>query len=832
MRLRVKILSLVSLLSVVGYVVFILIQQFTISSKLRAAEVHIQEEMIAQNEQKRISLERFLRSVLADTQVRTNMLLMKIDRYAFMKEQFLPTPESYEKGTWFESASTLLLNPWLELIQVENGDKITSMYSIAPPYVNGFWHFTGIEGVELFAKYDAQGGLVGPYIGIPFWMGENVDYSKSGIKDLEKKPEGFEFWLLFNPTDILKLDITKLQATVTANPIKPLQINVWIKNDQVYQTICNTLIENMKIIHARLQTPEAASLYKILESSEANAWMNQKLLPLQSQITEGETVYEKLERISQTSLDNKEIIPIRYEEMSRRWDEMRFIWEFSTVFLSGIFGNDMNAPSAPDGYARSIKGEPKGLGFLMEELYLDKPFKLFDPTGISQGFDNDIEKLNAGIGVIYHPDSQRIYIGNRLHLNYQDPTTNNNRAGSITVGVDASSVVQQIAVATQESTFLIVDGKVLMAYRPDGSTENEIQLNPQIITRMQKYQHGLIMDALGHEYIFFRIQPYEEMDLELFVFKLRSSELNLLQSLAAQIKDLLRSLTFEMFVFAVVLSGTLVLLLWYLLRSMLKPLSTLADAVEKVGRGDIDEDLLKNDFKGQADELVTLYTNFEAMLVRIREGEKNKMVLHKFMDPTIAQKILSDELSLHGKDVVATIFFLDFRNFSKTTEEMPADQMVTMLNTYFNEIVEILKKHRGILDKFVGDAVLALWGVPDEDPAGPLDSVRAAIEIQQRIAELNEVRKKENKITLEAAIGIHYAKVTEGIMGSAEFSEFTVIGSAVNIASRICDEAKANEIYITTNVFDMVIGQVTADPIGEHKFEGISHSYSLFKVKV
>jgi len=202
------------------------------------------------------------------------------------------------------------------------------------------------------------------------------------------------------------------------------------------------------------------------------------------------------------------------------------------------------------------------------------------------------------------------------------------------------------------------------------------------------------------------------------------------------------------------------------------------------------------------------------------------------MAPEIAAKILSDANSLHGKQVLATIFFLDFRKFTESTENMPADQMVLMLNTYFNEIVFILKKYGGIIDKFEGDAVLALWGVPEENPEGPLKAVRAAIEIQQHIRSLNEIRKKEFKVALEAGIGIHYAKVTEGIMGSEDHSEFTIIGSSVNVTSRVCDVAKGGEVWITTNIFDNIIGQVEVDCKGEHRFDGISQPYMLYKLKI
>lgn len=831
MRLRVKVLSLVSLVCVVGFVLYIAIQQVTISTQLDRAEENVEQEILRQVEAKRESLERFLRTILSDTQVRTNMLLMKINQYAYLKSDFSPTTENATGGSWFSAASTLLLNPWLDFIQLENEGTITGLYALEPPYVNGFWHFEGAPGVEIFAKYDAKGALVGPFIGVPVWMGPLVDYSQSKIIGVRDQPEGFAFWLLFNPKDILALDTSKLQPTVFDNPIKPLEISVWVKNDPSYQAICTAAIESLKKVHKNLLTPEAQQLYAVLDSPQSQDWLNNKLVPLANQIRDGESIYEKLEKISEDSLDNREIIPVRYEEMSRNWDLHRFIWEFSALFLSGIFGDDPMAAKAPDGFARTQGNNPKGLGFIWEELSPDIPFKLYDPTGISGGFDNDLEKLNGGVGIIYHDVDNRLYIGNRLQLNSLDPQTNKNRSGSIMLGIDASKLLQKVAVATQESIFLVMNNSVLKAYKPDGSIQDKIMLTKEIIQRMKKVTHGITKDGMGNQYIFFRIQPYEDMDMDLFVFKLRMTEVEILQNLARDIKRLLRSLTEEMYVFGVILSTGIMVLLWYLLRSVLRPISTLAEAVQSIGSGKESEWNLKENYTNESDELKSLFSNFEAMLKRMQDGERSRRVLHKFLSPEIAEKILSDAASLHGKQVLATVFFLDFRKFTQLTENMPADQMVLMLNTYFNEIVRILKKYGGLVDKFEGDAVLALWGVPEENPDGPLQAVRAAIEIQKHIRLLNVERKKESKVELEAGIGIHYAKVTEGIMGSEDHSEFTVIGSSVNVTSRICDEAKAGEIWITTNIYDNIIGQIEVESVGEHKLEGISQPYMLYKVK-
>jgi class 3 adenylate cyclase len=832
MKLRVKILSLVGSLCVFGFAALIILQQLTIAQHLKQAETNIATSLLDQNTQKQIDLERFLKFTISDSQVRTNMLLAKIRQYPYVYDQFLPTPESSNPGTWFSAASTLMLNPWLDFIQVENEGKVTSMYSLEPPYASGFWHFTATEGVEIFAKYDSQGNIDGPYIGIPVWIGSLVDYSQFNIPDINTNPGNTNYWMLFYPDDILKFDISKIEKRIQSNPIKPLQIGVWVKNDEAYQALCQATLNNMKKVHEALLTPQAKDLYKILDSDQDYAWLKSNLDPLKDQIKDGESTYEKLEKISISSLDNTDIFAVRYEEMSRKWDEIRFIWEVSALFLSGMFGEDMLGPNSPDGLVRCVENEPKGVGFVVNEATLNSPFQLFDPTGISGGFETDVSRLNGGIGIISNPTNSRLYVGNRLQLNYLDPLTQKNRSGSVMVGIDAAKLLQRIAIGTQDTTYLVVGDKVLAAYSGDGSVEKGVVIESEVLVNMKKYTHGITQDAQGNRFIFFRVQPYQDMDMELFVFRLRQNELTLLEDLGKQIDGLLYVLNLEMYIGLLVLSIALIVLIWYSLKSILRPLSTLADAVEKVGTKDFEETSFNQNYESYTDEIVVLFKNFEKMLVRIKEGEQTKMVLHKFLDPSIAHQLLTDEKSLHGKDVLATVFFLDFRKFTQSTEQMPAEKVVEMLNLYFNQIVEVLKQYGAVIDKFVGDAVLALWGVPQEDPKGPFKAVQAAIEIQKRMQQINQERIKEKQVILEAAIGIHYATVTEGIMGSKDFSEFTVIGSQVNIASRVCDEALANEILITTNVYDNIIGQIAADPTGEHHFEGVSQRYALYRVHV
>ena len=142
------------------------------------------------------------------------------------------------------------------------------------------------------------------------------------------------------------------------------------------------------------------------------------------------------------------------------------------------------------------------------------------------------------------------------------------------------------------------------------------------------------------------------------------------------------------------------------------------------------------------------------------------------------------------------VLFSDIRGFTSLSEKMSPDEIASLLTEYFTEMVDVVFEHGGTLDKFMGDAVMALWGAPltREDDADR--ATRAAVVMQRRLARLNDEWQRQGRPRLTAGIGINVGDVFAGNIGSDRRLEYTVIGDAVNIASRLCAEAGAEEILI------------------------------------
>jgi len=258
-----------------------------------------------------------------------------------------------------------------------------------------------------------------------------------------------------------------------------------------------------------------------------------------------------------------------------------------------------------------------------------------------------------------------------------------------------------------------------------------------------------------------------------------------------------------------------ILLGFYLLRNSAKQIAELAQKTEIVKDWENMETI-----KIKADEeLSNIAQNFNSLLKDLKEQGVQLMCYAK--DLTEAFEFNQKEVELRTtlsryvrEDLVdklvqadkgrlfenerkeVTILFADIRSFTTITERMEAEEVVSMLNQFFSVMVEIIFKNNGVLDKFIGDNLMALFGfIPSETPP-PFHAIKAAIEMQEATEDLMKKRKKENKEAFEIGIGINTGIAIAGNVGSDNRSDYTVIGDCVNVAARLEQMAKGGEIII------------------------------------
>lgn len=194
-----------------------------------------------------------------------------------------------------------------------------------------------------------------------------------------------------------------------------------------------------------------------------------------------------------------------------------------------------------------------------------------------------------------------------------------------------------------------------------------------------------------------------------------------------------------------------------------------------------------------------------ARLVRKVEEEAARIShLQRYLSPAVVERLDKDELTIRmgGEMVEATIMFTDIRGFTSLSEYYDAERLISDLNSYFELLVDIVFEHEGTLDKFIGDAIMAVWGTLKSNSIDdPIRAVRAAYEMQQRLRIFNQRRIEQGMPPFHTGIGINTGFVTAGNMGSPRRLEFTVIGDDVNVASRLCGKASGGEVVISHETY-------------------------------
>lgn len=259
------------------------------------------------------------------------------------------------------------------------------------------------------------------------------------------------------------------------------------------------------------------------------------------------------------------------------------------------------------------------------------------------------------------------------------------------------------------------------------------------------------------------------------------------------------------------------------------PIKQLMAASKKISQGDFAIQLRP---KGN-DEIAELSFAMNEMAKGLEERERVKETFNKFHSKEIAEKLLSGEVKLGGERKQATIFFSDVRGFTAMSETMEPEQVVEMLNEYMTRMVAIIRAHGGVVDKYVGDAIMALWGVPIGGKDDVYQAVKACIAMRQELVQLNKLRISRGQNALKIGMGLNCGPVIAGNIGSDEKMEYTVIGDTVNTASRMESMTKqyGTDLLIPKAIRDRVKDRFIFEKCSSAKVKGKSEALEVFKVK-
>jgi adenylate cyclase len=205
----------------------------------------------------------------------------------------------------------------------------------------------------------------------------------------------------------------------------------------------------------------------------------------------------------------------------------------------------------------------------------------------------------------------------------------------------------------------------------------------------------------------------------------------------------------------------------------------------------------------------------------------------RYFAPNLAAQIAEQEgeVQLGGAKRPVVVFFSDIRGFTSMSENMLPDEIATLLTEYFTEMVEIVFEFGGTLDKFMGDAVMALWGAPIAHDDDADRAMQAAIKMQEVLDELNAKWAEDGRQQVQIGIGINFGEVFAGNIGSDQRLEYTVIGDAVNVASRLCSKAGPKEIMISEPLYQALKSPPEVESLEPIELKGKAQAVPVYQVK-
>ncbi|MDX2458335.1 MAG: adenylate/guanylate cyclase domain-containing protein, partial [Gammaproteobacteria bacterium] len=266
-------------------------------------------------------------------------------------------------------------------------------------------------------------------------------------------------------------------------------------------------------------------------------------------------------------------------------------------------------------------------------------------------------------------------------------------------------------------------------------------------------------------------------------------------------------------------------------RRITQPVDQLVDASRAIGNGDYTIRFKER----RKDELGVLMQAFNEMAEGMLEKSQVKNALSRYVSPGVARQILSnlDNVSLSGKQIEGSVLFADITGFTQISEQIKPKALVDMLNRYFTLMTCACSINHGIVDKYMGDGAMLVFGAPEPDADHAFHAISCALLIQKLVAQENLQREAQGLMPVRLRIGINTGSMLAGNMGSCDRMEYTVVGDTVNLASRLCGITNGDQIVISREMYMRadIKDRVLAGQYQSIQLRGISKPVSTYLVE-
>lgn len=822
MNLRTRLFLWISLTFAVAGGIDYALEEYTTTNKITAAEGRLRQKIIETSEEKRKGIENYLASAIAEKQSMLDFMLRQLTNFFLQVEHFAPITENEESGTWGDTATVLANNKWIDLIQNTIEGKVASCIVPRPESLD-FSYTVPINDdcawVVMADELKEKLPLIGVRIPIAYKPGYQQPESEQIVIRKGTLPEGY---LLFSVEELLLPSSESSKAPIFQPEILSKQGSVLLPWTEGFTLDLNGFYH--AFTNARNYLKQGLGKPTDVQKDEIRAWIEKELAAKGKNLDNIPLYPEGYSSFSSGYIQQ------RLGKLTMQYNQIYMIWVLASLFDSGVFGSDMFKSPAPLGISVNRLGEAQGTGIHTVDCFYPQPF-LDDAAYYQKNHDPDsISNLGSSIAVFRGPD-HHVFLGNTAQLLAVEK--NIEKAGYLTLAVDADLILQKLVQTMSQMALIVHNNEVFGAYTKSGERVDFAEQKALPLPQLLANKTGTI-HWNNEDYFFSQMTPFPGIDLHFIMLNPVSVEFAFTKYVVDGAISVVNSILFNVHLIGFSTILLVLILLHNIALRITRPVTRLAQATKAIGEGHLESvDLPKPLHPGRGDEVEILCTAFEQMVTGLKEKEKVKAVLNKVVSQEIAQEILKGNIHLGGEEMKVTVLFADIRNFTHMTQNMKPQEVVDLLNACMTKISNIIDHNGGVIDKYVGDSTMALFGAPIPDPNSAMQAITSALKIVEEITRWNVERKDKGLPLIEMGIGIHTGNVLAGNMGAENRLNYTVIGSNVNLASRLCSSAQGMEIRITKETLHEphVQERTVSESLGPITLKGFDQPIEVFSIR-
>jgi class 3 adenylate cyclase len=777
-----------------------------------------------------------------------NGTLLYVDKTDSVRNELIPKEDKNTIPIWQQLSILISYNPEIGFSCLQNNDLNISLV-VDNPLIYSAQAIQLTENCNLVLLKTEEDVVpqttFGPYIAIKFAQSpkEILKPSSSVSTNLKDKSSITESPLFyFYSPSILGFSEKTINELIELNPYLvglPLEN---LENPQSAQLLLQQLITACQELEKILKDE------KILNVADFSKWLGNK----EKKETPEDKNKTPVSLKKSINVKNKNLEPLTYSINNITKNNVSYITkenitrEYASIYLNSIENDPLGSTSPLGGttFLREVKEFSTsrfiGGALLNKEIFFED--KVFDAKNY---FSKNPPPKNStpiaqGVALINDDHFKDYFIGNTLliedHKNQNTDSSQLTNPTFLTIGKSIIDPIRNTSFFPNEIVvFLDLKGNVEFAL--DNYT-HEIPLSFFVENTFKDILNSSSgkISIRNIPYHFIQLEDYEVIPLRVFLLTPDALEpiYSLQKSVSSALIKIYDKLSYQLLLATLALLGIALIILGFLSKKITKPIIMLAKATEGVVQGNYSNIDLPQVDPQEKDELSTLTLSFAKMIKGLQDKERIRGMLDKVVSKEIASEILKKgAVSLGGESKIVTILFADIRGFTSLTEYLDPQEVILLLNHYMTSMTNIIELEGGVIDKYVGDAIMALYGAPVEMVDGAMRAIKTAILMIQKLKAWNEERTVKGLPIIEIGIGIHTGKVVAGNMGADTRLNYTVLGANVNFASRLCSAAKPMQIRISKEALNTsgLKGQLDVEELEPFIYKGFSEPIVAYAVK-